>query len=189
MRFEPLRIAGAALVRPEPYTDHRGLFARTWCADEYAAAGYASRIAQASLSFNARRGTLRGLHFQWPPSTEAKTVRCTRGALFDVLLDLRPASASYLLHETIELTADNRLAVHVPPGVAHGFQTLLDDTEVLYLMSEAYVAGLEGLVRWDDPAFAIGWPDAQRILSERDANAPYFSREAFEAQLHGHRQP
>jgi dTDP-4-dehydrorhamnose 3,5-epimerase len=183
MRFEPLRIHGAALVRPEPRSDHRGFFARTWCAEEYSAAGLARDTVQASISFNERRGTLRGMHFQWPPSREAKTVRCTRGALFDVLLDLRPDSPTYLTHASVELDMDNRLGVYIPPGVAHGFQTLADDTEVLYLMSDFFAPGLEGVVRWDDDAFGIVWPAAERTLSERDANTLNFDRVAFETEL------
>jgi dTDP-4-dehydrorhamnose 3,5-epimerase len=183
MRFEPLRIRGAARVLPELRSDARGFFARTWCAEEYASAGLARETVQASISFNKRRGTLRGMHFQWPPARESKTVRCTRGSMFDVLLDLRPDSPTYLTHESIELDADNRIAVYIPPGVAHGFQTLADDTEVLYLMSDFFAPGLEGVVRWDDAAFGIGWPAGDRTLSERDANSPDFDRVAFETAL------
>lgn len=188
MRIEPLRIPGAARVRTEPHVDHRGAFARTFCRDEYAAAGLAAAVVQSSISFNERRGTLRGLHFQWPPSREAKTVRCTRGAIFDVLVDLRPDSPAYLTHVALTLDEDSRDAVFIPPGVAHGFQTLQDRTEVLYLMSDVFAPELAGVVRWDDARFGIDWPVAPPILSARDAQCPPFAAAEHEAALAGRPQ-
>jgi dTDP-4-dehydrorhamnose 3,5-epimerase len=161
-------VAGAFIVEPEPHADERGFFARTWCAGEFAARGLAARFVQASVSYNRHRGTLRGLHYQVAPHAEAKLVRCTRGAIFDVAVDLRPDSATYRRHTAVVLDADNRLALYVPEGCAHGFQTLADDTEVLYQMSAAHAPQAARGVRWNDPAFAIPWPPADRIIAERD---------------------
>ena len=183
MLIEPLAIPGAARVRTEPHVDHRGAFARTFCHTEYAAAGLDPSVVQSSLSFNERRGTLRGLHFQWPPSRESKTVRCTRGAILDVLVDLRPDSPAYLTHVALELDETSRDAVFIPPGVAHGFQTLEDRTEVLYLMSDDFAPDLAGVVRFDDPRFGIRWPLASPILSTRDAECPAFDAATHEAAL------
>jgi dTDP-4-dehydrorhamnose 3,5-epimerase len=184
MRFEALPVAQAFLVRLEPHADARGFFARTFCVEEFAAAGLPTALVQASISSNARRGTVRGMHFQWPPSREAKLVRCVRGALLDVLLDLRPGSPSYLRHVAVELSEANRDAVFIPDGVAHGFQTLADATEVLYQMTDVYAPALAAGVRWNDPAFRIRWPLADGIVvSERDAGYPDFDRAAFEAEL------
>jgi dTDP-4-dehydrorhamnose 3,5-epimerase len=184
MRFEALPLDQAFLVRIEPHPDPRGFFARTFCVQEFGAAGLPTALVQASISFNARRGTVRGMHFQWPPSREAKLVRCVRGALFDVLLDLRPRSPSYLRHVAVELTDANRDAVFIPHGVAHGFQTLADATEVLYQMTDVYAPALATGVRWNDPAFRIRWPLADgSVISERDAGYPDFDRAAFEAEL------
>jgi dTDP-4-dehydrorhamnose 3,5-epimerase len=184
MKFAPLGIAGAQLVQLEPHADERGSFARSYCEREFAAAGLPTQYVQSSLSVNARRGTLRGMHFQRPPSREGKLVRCVRGALHDVLLDLRPASPSYLQHLSVRLDDRVRDAVFIPHGVAHGFLTLADDTEVLYQMTDYYAPELAGGVRWNDPAFGIEWPDAGAItISERDAAYPSFDRRAFEATL------
>jgi dTDP-4-dehydrorhamnose 3,5-epimerase len=169
MLFTPLPLSGASLVAPERHRDSRGWFARTFCQDEFAAHGLASSFVQCSASFNARRGTLRGMHFQRPPHEEIKLVRCTRGAVLDVLLDLRPESVSFCRWHAIELTADNGLAVYIPAGMAHGFQTLADDSEVFYQMAEFYHPEAAAGVRWDDPAFGIDWPIRPPILSERDA--------------------
>lgn len=183
MRFEPLGVAGAALVRIEPLPDPRGFFARTFCAREFAAAGLATAVAQSSVSYNERAGTVRGMHFQWPPSQEAKLVRCLRGRLHDVLLDLRPQSPSYLRHVAVSLDEDNRDAVFIPPGIAHGFQTLSDRTEVLYQMSDYFVPDISTGFRWNDPAFGIAWPMPVSAMSERDANCDDFDRRRFEAEL------
>jgi dTDP-4-dehydrorhamnose 3,5-epimerase len=184
MHFEALPLDQAFLVRVERYTDPRGFFARVFCVHEFTDAGLPSALVQASISFNARRGTVRGMHLQWPPSREAKLVRCVRGALLDVLLDLRPNSPSYLRHVSVELDDENRTAVFIPHGVAHGFQTLVDATEVLYQMTDFYAPALATGVRWNDPSFGISWPITNGIvISERDADYPDFDRDAFEAEL------
>jgi dTDP-4-dehydrorhamnose 3,5-epimerase len=183
MRFEPLQIGGAWLIRPEPATDERGFFARTFCTQEFQAHGLTPRIVQASISHNLRRGTVRGMHLQRSPSQEAKTVRCERGAILDVLLDLRPGSPTYLQHQSVELNADNRLALHIPPGIAHGFQTLADDSQVMYMMSDFHAPELAEGVRWNDPAFGIDWPMPASTISPRDAGYPDFDRIAFESRL------
>jgi dTDP-4-dehydrorhamnose 3,5-epimerase len=183
MHFEALDVAGACLIRPAAAVDERGFFARTFCTQEFARHGLPERVVQSSISHNSRRGTVRGLHFQWPPSTEAKTVRCERGSILDVLLDLRPESPSYLRHQAVELNDSNRLAVHIPPGIAHGFQTLEDASEVLYMMSDYFAPPLADGVRWNDPAFGIHWPIAATNISNRDATYPDFDRGTFEARL------
>jgi dTDP-4-dehydrorhamnose 3,5-epimerase len=184
MRFEELGIAGAFRIAIEPDADDRGFFARVFCVREFSRAGLPADALQASLSFNARRGTVRGMHFQWPPSREAKLVRCIRGSIFDVVLDLRPASRSYLRHACIRLDAENRDAVFIPHGVAHGFQTLADETEVLYQMTDYYAPELAAGFRWNDPAYDIDWPLKRDIvISERDAGYPDFDRQQFEAEL------
>ncbi len=183
MRFEPLAINGAALVRIEPRPDSRGFFARTFCVEEFAAAGLPTQLVQASVSYNERAGTVRGMHFQWPPSQEGKLVRCIRGSLYDVLLDLRPRSPAYLQHVAVTLDEDNHEAVFIPAGIAHGFQTLLPRTEVWYQMTDSFAPELAAGVRWNDPAFAIPWPMPQSVISERDARYPDFDREQFEREL------
>jgi dTDP-4-dehydrorhamnose 3,5-epimerase len=184
MLFDPLKLAGAALVRLDRQGDERGFFARSVCADEFRAHGLPGTFVQSSISWSRRRGTLRGLHFQWPPSHEGKLVRCVRGAIYDVLLDLRPAQPTYLRHQAVTLDQDNRDAVFVPSGVAHGFQTLADDTEVLYQMSDVHAPELAGGVRWNDAAFDIRWPlSGDIVLSERDTSWPDFEQRDFEAEL------
>lgn len=184
MRFTALGIHGAVLVTMERHPDERGFFARTFCMLEFGAAGLPTEVVQSSVSFNARRGTVRGMHFQWPPSREAKLVRCVRGRLFDVLLDLRPDSPTYLQHVSVQLDDENRDAVFIPHGIAHGFQTLADDTEIAYQMTDAYAPELAAGVRWNDPAFAIEWPtDSGVVISDRDAQYPDFDRNAFELEL------
>ena len=166
---------GAVVVEPEPAEDDRGFFARSFCAREFAAHGLDARVAQCNVSFNRRRGTVRGLHFQRAPHAEAKLVRCTRGAVYDVALDLRSDSPTFLEHFAVELTAANRKMLFVPAGFAHGFQTLEPDTEVFYQMSAPFVGDAAGGVRWNDPAFAIDWPLAVSAISERDREYPDFS--------------
>jgi dTDP-4-dehydrorhamnose 3,5-epimerase len=184
MRFEPLPIDGAMLIRIEPQPDSRGFFARTYCAAEFAAHSLPVAALQASVSYNERPGTVRGMHFQWPPSREAKLVRCLRGRLCDVLLDLRPRSPSYLQHIAVNLDEDNRDAVFIPHGVAHGFQTLVARTEVLYQMTDVYAPLLAAGLRWNDPAFEIRWPMTEGVvISDRDATYPDFDRRHFEAEL------
>ncbi len=169
MQFTELTLAGAFVITPQRHEDSRGWFARTFCHDEFAAHGLASDFVQCSASFNVRRGTLRGMHFQHAPHEELKLVRCTRGAVFDVLLDLRADSGTFCRWQAMELTHDNGLAVYIPRGVAHGFQTLTDDVEVFYQMAERHCADAAAGVRWDDPTFAIDWPVRLPILSGRDA--------------------
>lgn len=186
MLFEKLHIWGAALARIERKADARGFFARTFCAGEFGAHGIPHQPVQASISYNERCGTIRGMHFQWPPSREDKLVRCVRGRLFDVLLDLRPDSPSYLAHQSVVLDEESRDAVFIPHGVAHGFQTLADRTEVLYQMSDFFAPDLGSGVRWNDAAFGIEWPLSEIIINERDAALPNFDREAFELELARH---
>ncbi len=174
MIFAPTPLAGAYVVEPEPREDARGLFARTWCERELAAQGLETRIAQCSASFNKRKGTLRGMHYQIPPFAETKIVRCTRGALYDVIIDLRPDSPTFTRHFAAVLSADDRKMMYVPRGFAHGFQTLEDATEVFYQISEFYSADHARGVRWDDPAFAIRWPDDERTIVDRDRTYPDF---------------
>jgi dTDP-4-dehydrorhamnose 3,5-epimerase len=167
-------IAGAWVVEPEPQHDSRGFFARTFERDTFAAYGLEANWVQCSVSFNARRGTVRGLHFQRPPHEETKLVRCTRGALHDVLVDLRSGSPSFLQHVALELSADNRLTLYVPAGVAHGFQTTTDETEVFYQINAVYAAHAADGVRFDDPAFGITLPLPVSHISERDRSFPDF---------------
>jgi len=166
--FREAALPGVFVIEPEPREDNRGCFARTWCQREFAQHGLNPRLVQCSISFNRRRGTLRGLHYQAPPHAEAKLIRCTRGAIWDVALDLRPQSPTFRQHVGVELTAENRAALYVPEGLAHGFQTLVDDTEVLYQMSEFYAAASGRGIRFDDPAFTIRWPLPEPILLDRD---------------------
>ncbi len=175
MIFTPTDVAGAYIVDLEPRGDERGFFARAFCRGEFEAHGLSSRVIQCNLSSSSRAGTLRGMHFQVAPHEEAKLVRCTRGALYDVALDLRPESPSYLRWVGVELTSENHRMLYVPEGCAHGFQSLADDTEVFYQVSAAYAPDAERGVRWDDPAFAIAWPEAEsRVISDKDAGWPAY---------------
>jgi dTDP-4-dehydrorhamnose 3,5-epimerase len=176
MIFKELELRGAFVIEPEPLEDERGFFARTFCAAEFAARGLRPTIAQCSVSYNRRRGTLRGLHYQAAPHEEAKLVRCTHGAVYDVIVDIRPDSATFRRWAGIELSAENRRMVYVPEGFAHGFQTLVDETEVLYQISTAYVPQAARGIRWDDPDLAIAWPPAAaRVISARDLGLPAFA--------------
>ena len=169
MRFVETPIGGAVVVELERHADERGYFARAWDPTEFAAAGLTPELAQASVSRSTRGGTLRGMHFQNAPHEEAKLVRCIRGAIFDVVLDLRPTSDTYLGWHGVRLDEDNGRALYVPEGCAHGFQTLADDSDVLYMISRPYVPEASAGVRWDDPAFGIEWPAApERTIGERD---------------------
>jgi dTDP-4-dehydrorhamnose 3,5-epimerase len=173
MNFVPLKLAGAYVIEPELRADHRGFFARTFCRDEFAALGLVSAFVQCNASFNHKKGTLRGMHYQADPSPEVKLVRCTMGAAFDVIVDLRTGSPTYRQWESVELTAENRRAVYIPAGFAHGFQTLIDATELFYQMSEFYVPELAAGARWDDPALGIVWPPCEtRIIADRDLAFP-----------------
>ncbi|MFW5904699.1 MAG: dTDP-4-dehydrorhamnose 3,5-epimerase [bacterium] len=174
MIFRETGLAGAWLVEVEPHTDERGQFSRIWCRREFGERGLATDLVQASLSWNRRRRILRGMHYQAAPFEEVKLVRCVRGAVHDVIIDLRPDSPSFLEHFAVDLTADNRRSVYVPEGFAHGFQVLDDGSEVLYHMSEFYSPDHGRGVRWDDPTFGIDWPIADPILNERDRSYPDF---------------
>jgi dTDP-4-dehydrorhamnose 3,5-epimerase len=168
MKFEKTIIPGVWLIDIAPHGDDRGFFARTWCVEEAVAYGLNPACVQCNISFNRLRGTLRGMHWQAAPHAEAKLIRCTRGAVWDVTLDLRPKSSAYGKWTGVELSADNRKMVYIPEGVAHGFQTLEADTELFYQMSEVYVHELARGARWDDPAFGIKWPVSNPVLSDRD---------------------
>jgi dTDP-4-dehydrorhamnose 3,5-epimerase len=172
--FKPLEIPGVFVVEPELHKDTRGFFARTWGEQEFKARGLNARLVQCSVSFNAKRGTLRGMHYQVAPHEETKFVRCTHGAIFDVVLDLRPRSPKFRHHLGVELTAQNRKMLYVPEGVAHGFITLADASEVFYQMSEIWSPEHARGVRWNDPAFRIQWPLKPEVIAERDANYPDF---------------
>lgn len=172
MRFEPLPVAGAYRVLLEVHGDARGGFARTFCVDDFAAAGIDFAPVQCNLSRNPTQGTLRGLHFQMPPHEEAKLVQCTRGAVFDVLVDLRPASASFGRAAWAELNETNDTLLYIPAGCAHGFLTTAPDSDVFYMMGSRFVAGAGAGLRWDDPALGIPWPAAPTLISERDAGYP-----------------
>jgi len=167
--FRPTEIAGVHIVDLEPIADARGSFARSYCADAFAAAGIELAVAQTNLSRNTKRGTLRGLHYQAEPAPDPKLVRCTAGRIFDVAVDLRPASPTFCRWVGAELDGERQNALFVPAGCAHGFLTLSDDAEVTYLMGAAYVPELARGVRWNDPAFAIAWPFPPAVMSERDA--------------------
>jgi len=165
---------GVIEVRLDPKTDERGFFARTWCESEFKAHGLNSTLVQCNVSFNERKGTLRGMHYQMAPFEESKLVRCTSGAIYDVVLDLRRQSPTFKRWIAVTLTAQNRNAIYVPEGCAHGFVTLEDHTEVFYQMSEFYSAASARGVRWDDPAFRIEWPEKVEVLSGRDRTYPDF---------------
>ncbi|MBM4090097.1 MAG: dTDP-4-dehydrorhamnose 3,5-epimerase [Planctomycetes bacterium] len=172
MIFTPTKIDGVFLVGLEPVADERGSFARAWCADEFARHGLDATLAQCSFSYNREQGTVRGLHYQAPPHEETKLVRVTCGAVFDVVVDLRPASATYGEWIGVELSQSNHLALYIPGGCAHGLQTLADHTEVLYQISTPYRAGAARGVRWNDPTLAITWPLPVTCLSQRDRAWP-----------------
>jgi dTDP-4-dehydrorhamnose 3,5-epimerase len=177
MIFKPTPLAGAMIVEPEFRVDDRGGFARSYCAREFSAAGLEALVVQCNISFNHQKGTLRGMHFQRPPASESKLVRCTRGAIFDCIIDLRPDSETYLKHFGIELTDRNHLALFVPKGFAHGYLTLTDDTEITYQVSEFYTPGLESGIRWNDPLFGIKWPAEMLQISPKDAVWPDYQPE------------
>jgi dTDP-4-dehydrorhamnose 3,5-epimerase len=171
----PTELPGVYVIDVEPKADDRGLFARTYCRDEFAAAGLCTQWVQCNVSFNTRAGTLRGLHWQAAPHEEVKLVRCTAGAAYDVVSDLRPNSPTFGKWIAVEITAANRRAVYIPGGCAHGFYTLADGTELFYQMSAFYVAEAARGVRWDDPALAIRWPGPPMVIAARDAALPTLS--------------
>jgi len=174
MIFRPTRLKDVFEIEPEPHSDDRGFFARSWCQREFEDHGLNPKVVQCNVSYNARRGTLRGIHYQENPSAEAKLVRCTRGAIYDVVVDLRSQSASFAQWIAAELTADNYRALYVPEGCGHGFLTLQDETEVFYQMSEFYSPELSRGVRWNDPSFQIFWPRIVEVISDRDRTYPDF---------------
>jgi dTDP-4-dehydrorhamnose 3,5-epimerase len=174
MIFTETKLKGAYIIEPERRKDERGFFARTWCQQEFAATCPSVAWVQCNISFNEQQGTLRGMHYQVAPYEEAKLVRCTMGAVYDVIIDLRHDSPTFRQWSSVELTADNRLLLFIPEGFAHGFQTLMDATEVFYQMSQFYAPECARGVRWDDPAFKVCWPAAKRIISERDRGYPDF---------------
>lgn len=174
MKFTETELKGAFLIDPERLEDDRGFFARTCCRKEFDQYGLTGDWVQCNISYNIRRGTLRGLHYQGEPFAEAKLVRCTMGAIYDVILDLRPDSDTYKQWISAELSAENRTMIYIPQGFAHGFQTLVDHTEVFYQMSAFYAPEYARAVRWNDPQFNIHWPDAVRTMSEKDQKTDDF---------------
>ncbi len=172
MRFNPTDVDGCFVVELEPFGDERGYFARAWCADEMATNGASEQIAQINMSRSADAGTIRGLHWQIEPYGEAKFVRCIAGRVFDVCVDMRPDSPTYLAWAGVELTPENRFAFAVPAGCAHGYQALEDGAEVLYAVSTPYTPDAERGMRWDDPAIGIEWPLTDAIVSEKDSGWP-----------------
>lgn len=172
MIFQPTSLPGVVVIEPERNTDERGFFARTYCEEEFGANGLVPRLVQCSISFNPEMGTLRGMHYQAAPSSETRLVRCTMGAIYDVVIDLRPDSPTHAGWFAAELTAENRQMLFVPEGCAHGFLTLVNRTEIFYQMSDFYQPTAAGGVRWDDPAFGVEWPATPRVISDRDASYP-----------------
>lgn len=169
MTFEETALTGAFLIRLEKIKDHRGFFARTWCSKEFLAHGLKGELVQSNVSVNTNKGTLRGMHYQVAPYQEAKLVRCTRGAIYDVIIDLRAQSPTFSQWFGVKLTDDNYTMLYVPEGFAHGYQTLEDSTEVAYQSSQFYVPDAERGVRWDDPSVNIEWPETEeRIISQKD---------------------
>lgn len=183
MIFTKTAIQGVYVIDLELRRDDRGGFARTFCAREFEAQGLRSSFVQCNLSFNDQRGTLRGMHYQTPPATEAKLIRCTQGAVYDVIVDLRPDSPTYLTHVGVELTADNHRAFYVPDLFAHGYQTLTDNAEVIYQVSEFYTPGYEKGLRYSDPSLQIHWPLPITKISEKDAAWPLLDDQTFSAGL------
>ncbi|MGH7264022.1 MAG: dTDP-4-dehydrorhamnose 3,5-epimerase [Candidatus Rokuibacteriota bacterium] len=172
MIFTEVKLPGAYIVDVERREDSRGFFARTFCARELEARGLETLVVQCNVSYNLKRGTLRGLHYQIPPSAEAKVIRCTSGAIYDVIVDVRPTSPTYLQHVAVELTAENHRALYLPEGFAHGYQTLSDGAELAYQMSEFYAPALERGLRYDDPVLDIRWPLPVAEISEKDRSWP-----------------
>jgi dTDP-4-dehydrorhamnose 3,5-epimerase len=176
MIFSETKLKGSFLIEPERKEDQRGFFARTWCQEEFADHGLNSKLVQCSVSFNNKKGTLRGMHFQVAPFEEAKLVRCTKGEIFDVIIDLRRDSQTFKKYFSVLLNEENRLMLYIPPGFAHGFQTMTDNAEVFYQMSQLYSPEHARGVRWNDPVFGIQWPpEDKRIIIDRDLNYPDFT--------------
>ncbi|HEY3291856.1 MAG TPA: dTDP-4-dehydrorhamnose 3,5-epimerase [Anaerolineae bacterium] len=174
MKFTELPLAGAYLIEPEQVVDERGFFARAWSHEEFEQRGLVTKLVQCNISYNKHTGTLRGMHYQAPPYAEVKVLRCTMGAVYDVIIDLRPASPTYRQWHGVTMDSTNRLIVYIPEGFAHGFVTLTDNAEVFYQMSESYHPEQARGVRWNDAAFGIRWPMEPRVISERDRLYPDF---------------
>ncbi|MCU0526158.1 MAG: dTDP-4-dehydrorhamnose 3,5-epimerase [Elainella sp. Prado103] len=174
MIFTETKLKGAFILDLELRADNRGAFARTFCMKEFEAHGLKPTVAQCNLSYNYKAGTLRGMHYQVPPAAETKLVRCTKGAIYDVIIDLRPDSPTYLQHIGVELTAENHRALYVPEMFAHGYQALTDGAEVAYQVGEFYTPGYERGIRYDDPTFKIEWPMPITVISDKDASWPAF---------------
>lgn len=183
MKYTELEVAGAWLVEMEPFTDERGAFARSFDSAEFEARGMRPSVAQCNVSWNHRAGTLRGMHLSLPGHPESKFIRCTRGAIVDVAVDVRPQSPTYLQHVQVELTEDNRRGLYLPPHLAHGYLTLTDDAEVLYMVSVPYAAGAEIGYRYDDRAFGVRWPRPVEVISDKDASWPAFDPEQHAARF------
>jgi dTDP-4-dehydrorhamnose 3,5-epimerase len=175
MKIKPTKLAGVFLVEPEPVADDRGHFSRLWSAGEFKTLGLDPHLNQVNVSFNKTQGTLRGLHFQAAPYEETKLIRCLRGKIYDVLVDLRADSPTYLKWEGYELTSETQKMIYAPKGMAHGFLTLDDNTEVLYVMSDGYRPESAKGLRWNDPFFHISWPNEPVVISDRDNSYPSFS--------------
>lgn len=179
MIFKETKLQGAFIVELEKFEDERGFFAHSWSERKFAEHGLDPRVAECSISFNRKRGTLRGMHYQAAPHGQVKLVRCSRGAIYDVIIDLRTGSPTFKQWVGVELTSENRRMLYIPKDFAHGFQTLDDETEVFYQMSDAYAPESGRGVRWNDPAFGIAWPEAAAIIiNERDRTYPDFERES-----------
>ncbi len=176
MIFTETELPGAYIVDLEPREDERGFFARAWCRHEFAEQGLSTELVQCNISYNRHKGTVRGMHFQNAPHAEVKLVRCTQGAIYDVIIDLRPGSSAHKRWIGVELTAANRRTLYVPKGFAHGFQTLADETETFYQVSDPYAPDSEGGVRFDDPVFGIEWPLGEpTVISEKDQGWPLYT--------------
>lgn len=181
MKFLPLSLPGAYLIEPSPISDERGFFARVYCKKELEQRDLNPNLDQCSISFNHKKGTVRGMHFQKDPHAEVKIVRCTRGSIYDVILDLRPQSPTYKKWEGVVLSAENRKLLYIPEGFAHGFQTLEDGTEVFYQISCPFAPEFASGVKWNDPSFEIRWPDDISVISSKDQTYPHYE----ESSPHG----
>jgi dTDP-4-dehydrorhamnose 3,5-epimerase len=175
MIFTETKLPGAYIIELERLADERGFFARAWCQREFEAHRLNTQLVQCNVSFNGKKGTLRGMHYQAKPYEEVKLVRCTAGAIYDVIIDLRPDSPTFTQHTAVELTAQNYKMLYIPEGFAHGFLTLEDNTEIFYQMSMVYVPAAARGVRWNDPTFGIEWPRAVQVISERDRDYADFA--------------
>ena len=179
MKFVPTDLDGAFVIEADPIEDSRGYFARLWCQEEFRQQGIETSLVQASISHNVVAGTLRGMHFQWPPSQEAKLVRCQRGRVHDVIVDLRPDSETFTRHVAVELDSRSHHALYIPAGFAHGFQTLEANCDIVYMMSDAYRPDLADGVRYNDPRFGIIWPLAVACIHDRDRDYPDFDPDSY----------